>query len=150
VHIVRCAHPRATLTGERGSSAEATDRILDGQDDGHTLPPPLQAPAYHLALCTQPLFLHLTPHPAHQPHAEPEPEHRTVTDAYLFIRKPHTNDNKLFDSQDESVSVNVYASARPQGTNDGALRSEEECDEADDVRAHGYAGGGASQGEGRW
>ncbi|KAI0265751.1 hypothetical protein BGY98DRAFT_939362 [Russula aff. rugulosa BPL654] len=60
-----------------------------------------------------------------------ETKHRTVTDAYLFIRKPHTNDNDTFDGQVESVSVGMYACARPQGTNDGASCGEEECDEAD-------------------
>jgi hypothetical protein len=77
----------------------ATDRIPDGQDDGHTRPSPLPAPAYHLAPCTQPLFHHPTPHPTHQPQPEPEPEpkHNTRTDAYLFIREPHASDNKLFD-----------------------------------------------------
>ena len=50
------------------------------------------------------------------------------------------------------VQRDLYACAQPQGTNDGALRSvtlrsEEERDEADCVRAHGCAGGGASQGE---
>ena len=39
--------------------------------------------------------------------------------------------------QDESVLVGLCARARPQGTDDGASRSEEEYDEADGVRAVG-------------
>ena len=147
--IVRYAHTRATPTGKGGPSAAATDHILDGQDDGHTLPPSLPAPAYRLAPCTQPLFLHQTPHSTHQPQPRPEPKsepkHHTHIDTYLFIRDPHAKDDELFDGQDEILSVGMYACARPQGPDGGASRSEEEYDEADGVRAHDSACGGASQ-----
>ena len=124
----------------------ATDHILDGQDDGHTLPPSLPTPAYHLAPCTQPLLLNQTPHPTHQPQPRPEPKpapkHRTHIDTCFFICDPHAKDD---DGQDEILSVGMYARARPQGTDGGASRSEEEYDEAEGVRAHDCACGGASQ-----
>ncbi|KAI0265468.1 hypothetical protein BGY98DRAFT_1103077 [Russula aff. rugulosa BPL654] len=58
---------------------------------------------------------------------QPEPKHCPDTDAYHFIRSRIPTITNFSTAKYESV--------------------EEEYDEADGVRAHGYAGGGASQEE---